>query len=907
MNRALGLLLVVLTIGATVRAQKHITSPEEAFGFKPGADRKLADWVELTAYFKKLSAQSDRIRFEEVGTTTEGRPFITVTISAPENLAHLDHYKEIQRKLADPRTTSPEEAKRLIAEGKTVLVVTCNIHSTEIASSQSASEFAYQLATGDAPRIRSILHDVIIVLVPSLNPDGQQLVVDWYKKYLGTPYEGSNPVVLWHHYVGHDDNRDWSSFTQLETRIAVQKVINPWHPQILYDLHQMGSNGPRIYLPPWVDPIDPNVDPILVESMNALSTNTALEIGQTGKQGVLIHGVYDFWSPLRDYIALHNGLRVLTESASVDVATPINIPFEKLDHGIGYDAKVAAWNFPDPWKGGMWRLGDIVDYQLDAFFSIANNAAEFRERYLNNFYQVGLRAVNRKTGPAAFVIPAGQADSATTARLINILRIGDLEIEKATSDFDAAGKHYPSGSYIVQLAQPYGGFAKTLLEIQQYPNIPEYPGGPLQRPYDVTAQTLPLLFGVTAIPVNDKITVPTAKVVEVKPSTGRFEKSSSGYGYLIPDQTNSSLYALFALLEEGVKVYRLTGAGADPGTIYVPEQEGVEGKLEALTQRFAVEIRPAGAAVTGTALQEKLPRIGLYQSWVPSMDEGWTRWIFDQNKIPYARLVDADIRKGDLNQRFDVILLPDNSAAAITSGRRGFGGESPAGGSRPETAQPAGERPKASGTAATQESAAQASDDSARGPQTPPEYKGGLGESGLASLKSFAEAGGTIVTLNKASEVYMGKDPGTIVNALDGVDRKGFYVPGSILQVAVDPSDPIAFGSTATVPIFYENGPTFRVNGAARSVAFFNTDKPLLSGWILGGQYLKGASVIAEEPAGRGRIILFGFRPQYRAQSEVTYKFLFNALLYSSSEPMVLGTSTAQSASQVTNRKGEDQ
>jgi hypothetical protein len=872
--RKLFVLLLLWTSSTTaVLAQKHITSPQEAFGFKPGTDRKLADWSELTTYFKSLARQSDRIRYNEVGKTTEGRPFITITISAPENLARLAHYQEIQRKLADPRITTSDEAKQLIAEGKTVLVVTCNIHSTEIASSQSATEFAYQLATGETPRIHSILHNVIIVLVPSLNPDGQQLVVDWYKKYLGTPYEGSSPVVVWHHYVGHDDNRDWSTFTQIETRLAVEKVINPWHPQILYDLHQMGSNGPRIYLPPWVDPIDPNVDPILVESMNALGTNTALEIGQTGKQGVLIHGVYDFWSPLRDYIALHNGLRVLTESASVDIATPVDIPFERLDHGIGYDAKVAAWNFPDPWKGGAWHLRDIVDYQLDAFFSIANNAAEFRERYLNNFYQIGVRAVNRRTGPSAFVIPAEQTDAATTARLINILRIGDVEVEKATADFDADGKHYSNGSYIVPLAQPYGGFAKTLLEIQNYPNIPEYPGGPLQRPYDVTAQTLPLLFGVTAVSVDGNISVASTRVDAAQPPVGHFEKSSTGNGYLIEDRTNSSLYALFALLADGVRAYRLTGAEADPGTIYIPNQEGVDAKLAAAAEKFPIDVHPATSAATGTALEVHLPRIGLYQSWVPSMDEGWTRWIFDQNKIPYTRLADADIREGNLNRRFDAILIPDNSAAAITSGRRGFGGENPAG---PST------------------------------PQTPPEYKGGLGDSGLTSLRSFVKTGGTVITLNKASEVYAGKGSGTVDNALEGVDRKAFFIPGSILQVAVDTTNPIAFGSTPTVPIFYENGPTFKVNGAARSVAFFNTDKPLLSGWILGGQFLKGTSVIAEEPLGKGRIILFGFRPQYRAQSEITYKFLFNALLYSRSTSATLGIASAQSLPDASDRKGAE-
>ncbi|WP_117301917.1 M14 family zinc carboxypeptidase [Paracidobacterium acidisoli] len=466
-----------------------VTSPEEAFGFKPGTDRQLADWTQLTAYFQKLASQSDRVRYTEVGKTTEGRPFIAVTISAPENLAHLAHYLDIQRKLADPRTTTPDEAKQLIDEGKTVLVVTCNIHSTEIASSQSASEFSWLLATGNTPEIRSILHNDIIVLVPSLNPDGQQLVVDWYKKYLGTPYEGVSPVVLWHHYVGHDDNRDWATFTQVETRLAV-KLINKWHPQILYDLHQQGADSARIYLPPFVDPFDPNIDPLLISSMNALGTNTALEIAETGKTGVLSYGVYDFWSPLRDYISYHNGLRILTESASANIASPISVPFDKLSKGIGYDAKVATWNFPNPWKGGTWRLGDIVDYQIDAFFSITNNAAIYRERYLKNFYQVGLNAVNRKTGPYAFIVPAEQQDQAATARLINTLRTGDVEVEKADADFDADGQHYARSSYIIRLAQPYGAFAKTLLEIQHYPKMPEYPGGPLQRPYVCSAPTM---------------------------------------------------------------------------------------------------------------------------------------------------------------------------------------------------------------------------------------------------------------------------------------------------------------------------------------------------------------------------------------------------------------------------------
>jgi hypothetical protein len=901
MKRILAALLLFSSVALAAPA-RHITSPAEAFGFQPGADRKLADWKDLTAYFQKLSSESNRVRYEEVGKTTEGRPFITVTISAPENIAKLEHYKQIQSKLADPRTTTLKEAKQLVAEGKTVLAVTCNIHSTEIASSQSATEFAYQLATGDTPSIRAILQNVIVVLVPSLNPDGEQLVVDWYKKYLGTPYEGASPVVLWHHYVGHDDNRDWSSFTQVETRLAVEKVINPWHPEILYDLHQQGSDAARIYLPPFVDPYDPNLDPLLISSINALGSSTALEIAQTGKTGVLSYGVYDFWSPLRDYIAYHNGLRILTESASANIASPINIPFEKLSRGIGYDAKVASWNFPNPWKGGEWRLGDIVSYQIAAFFSIANNAAVYRERYLNNFYQIGARALHHADWPYAYVVPAEQTDLAATVRLINTLRIGAVDVDRATADFDADGKRYSRGSYIVRLAQPYGSFAKTLLEIQHYPNIAQYPGGPLQRPYDVTAQTLPLLFGVSAVAVNEKFAVETSKVDVAKPAAGHFEKSASGNGYLVADNTNSSLYALFALLKDKVKVYRLTGPGADPGTIYIPQQTGVDVRLAALAEKFPINIQAATATPTGSALLVKLPRIALYQSWVASMDEGWTRWIFDQNNIPYTRVVDADIRRGDLYQKFDVVLIPDNAAGAITTGHGGYG-EGLGGPQAPasettkgaQTAQGAGghrERAKLGQDSANgAEALARATSENARGPKPIPEFSGGLGEEGVASLKAFTENGGTIITLNKASEVYT-TATSPVTNALTSVNKKDFYIPGSILQISVDTTNPIAFGSTPTVPIFYENGPTFAVAGDAKSVASFATDSPLLSGWILGGQYLKGTSAIAEERVGKGRIVLFGFRPQYRAQSEVTYKFLFNALLYSSSAAEALTEAT---------------
>ena len=848
---------VALLLWCVCAGQAQITTPEQAFGFKPGTDRKLADWKELVSYYQTLAHQSDRIRYQELGKTTEGRPFLALTISSPENLKHLAEYKQITHQLSDARVTSPSLAEDLIKRGKTILIVTCNVHATEIASSQSATEFAYRLASGSTPEIQSILHNVILVLVPSLNPDGEQLVVDWYKKYLGTPYEGTSPVVLWTHYTGHDDNRDWYAFTQQETRLTVAKVLNAYHPQILYDLHQMGADGPRLFLPPWVDPIDPNIDPLLVSSMNALGTETAMDVAQGGRTGILIHGVYDLWSPARCYMCYHDTLRVLTESASANIATPIEVPFAKLGRGIGYDAKVAAWNFPNPWKGGTWRIGDIVDYQIAAFFSIASNAAIYRERYLRDYYTIAQHQLHPENAPYAYVIPSGQADSAVVARLVNILRFGEVEVQQSSTDFDAAGQHFPKGSYIVPLAQPFGAFAKTLLEAQHYPDLREYPGGPLQRPYDVTAQTLPLLFNIKAIPVRETFTAASSPVSEVGIASTSIPDPAP-HGYLIDDHSNSSLYALFALLGKDVKAYRLTEPAEDAGAIYLPPQPGLRDHLRAVTTKFPLQVQAASAAPSGRLLAVSLPRIGLYKSWVPSMDEGWTRWIFDQNDIPYTRLVDADIRKGDLRARFDAIVIPDNAPTAIVSGHLGRGREQ-------DVPQP----------------------------PTPPEYTGGLAPEGMAALDAFAHAGGTIIALNKASEVYATKDTPEVKNVVQGLSPKEFYIPGSILEVSVDTRSPIGFGSTEKLPIFFEMSPAFKLSGNARSIATYTAANPLLSGWILGAATLSQTSALAEEPVGQGRIILFGFRPQYRGQSEGTYKLLFNALLYARETPATLAPASA--------------
>jgi len=836
MRRALSL-FAALALAAAAAAQS-VPSPQSQFGFALGTDKKLADWSQLTAYYQALAKASPRVRFRDLGPTTEGRPFVMVTISAPENLAQLAHYQRINAALADPRSTQPAVADRLIAAGKSILVITCNIHSTEIASSQTAAQFAYEMATGASPEIQEILRNDIILLVPSLNPDGQQLVVDWYKKYLGTPYEGISPVVLYQKYVGHDDNRDWYMFTQKETRLAVEQVLNPWHPQILYDVHQMGANGPRLFLPPWVDPIDPNVDPILEASMNAVGADTARDLTAQGMSGVLVDGVYDGFSPARQYIVYHGGLRLLTESASVRIASPENIPFDRLGRGIGYDAKVRKWNFPDPWPGGDWHLGDIVRYQLAAFYSIADNMAKNRASFLRNFYTVGQRAVTRSAHPDwpfAYVIPPAQADPLAEATLVNTLREGGVEIGRATAPFSAGGHEYPAGSFVVRLDQPYGSFAKTLLDRQHYPDLREYPGGPPQRPYDVTAQTLPLLLGVTADAVARPFTAVAPLVAAtVHAPKGALGEGAAGAGYAIEGQSNGALLAAFDLLAQGVPVER----GSD-GALFVPVQSAVAGKLADAASKYDLRISPAAAPADPVSL--KLPRIGLYQSWVPQIDEGWTRWIFDQDSIPYTRVQDADLRQGNLNARFDVLLIPDQSARSLVNGN-------------------------ASG-------------------RVPPEYAGGPGANGMANLKAFVEAGGTLVALNQASLAFLDWTGGQVKDALQGVPNTAFYSPGSILAAQADPANPLAFGASKDVAIFSQQSPAFTLSGAARSAITYGPGNALLSGWLLGGDQLPGRSALASVPLGQGTLVLFGFKPQYRAQSQATYRFLFNALLGAAAKP----------------------
>jgi len=776
-----------------------VPTPASYFGHPIGADRTVMDWDKVVGYFQTLAKGSDRIRVEELGKTAEGRPFLAATIADAATLKNLDHYRQIQQRLADPRKTSAAEAEKLILEGKTVVLLTCSIHATEIASTHTAVEYAHRLLTEDSPHNRAILKDVILILVPSLNPDGVDIVTRWYRKTLGTPYEGSNPPELYHKYVGHDNNRDWYIFSQPETRLTISKLHNVWHPEITYDVHQMGANGARLFVPPWLDPAEPNIDAILMQEMNMMGTAMAADLTAAGKTGVAIHGVYDFWTPSRHFMAFHGGLRLLTESASARIATPSTMTAEQIGtNALGYNPRERSWNYLEPWLGGTWRLRDIIDYQLIAFDSCLYNAALHRTELLRNFYRVGQRQIAR-TDPAAFVITSHQRDPGAARKLIETLRFGQVEVAQGTG-----------GSAVVSMHQPYSGWAKSLLERQHYPEDRLYPGGPPKRPYDVTASTLPLLMGVDVKAVKDAVS-----------TSGEWQPSAPAAGPLLNASDTDSWIAVNRAWKESRAVWRDPASGD-----------------------FSL------AARTGWK-ELKRPRVAVYQAWTANMDEGWTRWLLEEVGFAYTSMHNTDIQAGGLRNKFDAIVIPDQPANSIENGHR-------------------------AGT-------------------MPQEYTGGIGPQGAEALKEFANAGGILIFLNSATDYAisrLGVPAKTVTPAraggrggdpdFAGGDRVAgsseFYSPGSLLNVKVDVRSPLAYGIPSEIAIWNEQSPAWDTQLPV--VARYPDSGILASGWLVGEKVIANRAAVIDAPMGNGRVILFGMRPQYRAQSYLTFKMFFNALLY---------------------------
>lgn len=775
-------------------------SPESHFGHPIGVDRTLLDWDKVVGYFRALEKTSGRIRVEEIGKTVEGRPMIAAFISNEQTVRELERYRLIQSALSDARKTTEAEAERLITQGKAVVMITCSIHATEVASTHSAVEFAYRILTEDKSKFRRILDNVIFILVPSLNPDGVDIVTRWYRKTLGTPFEGTGPPELYQHYVGHDNNRDWYIFSQPETRAVVSRLHNMWHPQIVYDVHQQGPFASRMFVPPWMDPIDPNVDAALMQEGNMIGMGIAADLTAAGRKGVAVNAMYDFWTPARHYQAYHGGMRILSESASARLASPIFVRPDRISRSaLGYDPRERSWNYLEPWLGGEWRLRDIIHDQLIAFESCLWQAAVRREDLLRNFYRI-LRRASQRQVPYSFVIPKNQLDPGAARKMLETLAFGMVEVERTADSFEADAKRYPAGSYVIRMQQPYSTFAKTLLERQHYPDLRLYPGGPPKTPYDVTAQTLPLLMGVAVDTVKDRFEARTT------PAAGfAFTQEGSVPGGALAASNVDSWKQVTAAWKTGRSVARDRA-----GNFYINRAAGPGWK------------------------PLRKPRIGLYRSYIPVMDEGWTRWVLDAFGFPYASVENKAARAGGLRKLFDVIVFPSQRSPGIENGF--------APGSMPE------------------------------------EFTGGLGDEGASALKEFTREGGTLVFLNEACEWAVEHLGIRVRNTVKGVSSRDFYSPGSLLNVTLDESHPLAKGMPGEIAIWSEGSPAWEVSEDVKVVARYPASGVLASGWLLGPRYLAGRAALVEAPFGKGKVILFGMRPQYRAQSYQSFKMFFNAL-----------------------------
>jgi len=832
-------------------------------GFPPGQDKALADWTQTVVYLQNLALASPRVRTDTVGLSTEGRPFLLVTISSEKNMRRLEEIRRVHLRLADPRGLSAAQAERLIEQDRMVVVLTHGIHATEVAGAQTALETAWLLASTQDPDLLKVLDETVILLVPSQNPDGAQKVVEWYRRTLGTPFEaagcesGCRLPFLYHHYVGHDNNRDWYAFTQVETRVAVEGVLRRWHPVVLHDVHQMGTRGPRLFVPPYMEPWEPNVDPALRAETAALGTHMAATLTAAGKKGVVTDALFDAWTPARAYTLTHAGVRILSETAGGRLASPLEVPADTLEAEAGVDARVAAPNFPQPWPGGTWRLRDQMDYQLGATRALLGYASAHRREMLRTFWEVGQRA-SQRARPYAFVVPVEQRDPAVARRLLEILREGEVELHRTRRPLTLGGRTLAAGAAVVLMKQPASAFAKTVLERQQYPDLRVSPGGPPRRPYDATAHTLPLLMGVDVLTAEEPFSVPLLPVERLPPPPAAWHPGRGAW--LALPHTVSGFEAASRLLKTGLPV-QWAGAAVAQGADTVPAgaflvPSSARRQVAVVATGLGLEVRRVEAPPAGTA-PLRTPRVGLYQSWNAPMDEGWTRYVFEkQLELPYRTLHDEDVRKGALRAEYDVIVLPDQAPGALLEGN------------------PPG--------------------------SLPAQYTGGLGKEGAAALRAFVEAGGTLVAFDGATRFAIQELGLPVRDALSIYTRPGrrtapeaateqgaseFYAPGSLLEARPALDDPLLHGVPPAVAVWFESSPGFVPGPGVKALLRYPDTNPLLSGWLIGPEKLAGLAALVDAPLGSGHVLLFGFRPQYRAQSWGTYVLLLNALYRAALEP----------------------
>ena len=886
----LGIILIVVTAGLALPllAQQASTtpSPEEFFGFPMGTNERLAHWDDMVSYYKTIAESSDRMVIEELGKTTMGAPYLLLTISTPETIRDLPRYKAMQRQLVNPKQTSPELAETIALTGKAVVLVGANVHATEIGTNQMMNDLVYQLAVEESPWVNHILENTIVLLIPSQNPDGQRMVVDWYRRNLGTSYEGSPLPNLYHKYAGHDNNRDSYMLTQIETQHLNRVLYHDWFPEVYLDAHQMGSGYARIFVPPFKNPPNPNVDPLVWSQVNLLGQAMASKLHAADKPGVIWGELYSgYWQGANNTNPWwHNMVALLTEVASSRLASPLeqrqatapvsgSSTSPTINPRRNQQPVLAApsdtqyrMNYPRPWTGGTWTFSDVVEYITISTQGLLESVANNRITLKRNFYTMNSRTVERFAAgdPFAFLIPRDQHDPAAVTKLVQLLQAEAAEVHVADTAFIADGTTYPAGTYVVRLDQSFGRWVKDILEPQDYPDIRwPNPAGPIDKPYDITAWSLGILMVVETVQIKNPFDASLALVdEEVTQPVGSV--IGDGDTYLLSHRSNQSFVALNRLLAQGATIGWARDSFTLDGQIYptgVMLVEDIDRRVvdqiaaDLHLDLVATELLPSAGV---TSLPIRQPRLAIYEPWGGNMDAGWTRWVLEQHEFPYTHLRSADIQNQKLRDEFDVIILPDASTVNLL---RGF-----------------------------------------RTRNVRPEYRGGIGVQGLQNLRRFVSRGGTLITLGNSASFAIQHLSAPLLNVVEDQSSDTFYAPGTILRATVDTTHPIGYGMPPETSAMFVNNGGFIPNRRRAAAPNMRPivqypDAPLRrSGWIVGEEQLRGTAAVIEVPLDEGRLILHTFRVQHRGQTWGTFKLLFNSIFYgpaATAEPFSLATQEA--------------
>jgi hypothetical protein len=843
MKRSLFFGIAWFTFTALAVAQQ---SPDQFLGFKLGSDRNLAGYGQIKAYFEKLSLESPRVKTVTLGKTTKGNDLFMAVISSADNLRELEKYTAITRQLAQAEV-APETAAQMAADGKAIVFVTCNIHSTEIASSQMAMELGYRLATGTSAEVLAILDNVILVLFPSVNPDGQIMEVEWYNKTRGTPYEGSGAPYLYHWYAGHDDNRDWFKVSLKETGLIVAEIYQKWFPQVLVDEHQMGSSGDRLFVPPYQDPPTPGIHPLVWRTINLIGSRVAYDLEKSGLKGVASRGYFTGWwiGSMDDCTWFHNITGILFEAASVRLATPIYIEPEEVESAESFRNEERIFS-PNPWKGGWWRLSDLVNYDLQATFSVLNTAVRQKKELLYNSYQIARENIARgeNEAPYAFIVPRQQHDPAVAERFIQTLLKSNIRVFQLSHPARVGDTMFDKRSYVVPTAQPYRAFVKNIFENQHYPDIRKNLKAEPELPYDMAGWTLPLGMGVTTVTVNEPLKALLEPVSLAQFQKNQFPEELDEY-IILDSRYNNSFRAAFELLGKGKTVYRNNGnPDFSPGSFLVKKSEALE-ILKAIHREAPLQLTSRKEIPLQQFRRLRPFKVGLYQNWGHNMSEGWLRYVFDEYRVPYETVHPQDAAKKDFAARFDVLVFAGASESEIESGKPDKKWE--------KWATPA-----------------------------PPEFSGGIGEKGEKLLEAMVKDGRTLIFMDESCNYAVSKFKLPLTNIME--DNSKVTCPGSYLRVEVKDGE-LTAGMGKTAAIFFQSSPTFetslpRTANESRFTPLVFPDRDLLiSGWLEGESELARRSLLVDFRRDKGRIILIGPDIIHRTHSEGTYKIMFNSLL----------------------------